>query len=376
MANVGMDETWLGNPLAMANLFAFGRLAWNPNLSSQQIIEEWTRLTFGNDPLVVKHVSDMQLASWPAYESYTGPLGLQTLTNILGPHYGPGIESSEGNGWGQWHRADREGVGMDRTVATGTGFAGQYPPLVAQMYESTATTPDELILFFHHVPYTYVLHSGKTVIQEIYDLHYAGAKKVDEFISQWKLLRGRIDDERFNSVLAHLEYQSGHAIVWRDAVCNYFLRLSGIPDSKGRVGNHPDRIEAESMNLKSYVPIDITPWEDASGGKGIACFDKSGCSASFKFDRPAQHYEIDVQFFDQRNGESKFSLFVNDKKIDQWVADDQLPAITPNGDSSTRFRIHDVFLHPGDEIRIEGIPDGDEHAPVDYVEIHPDSSAN
>src|SRR6185437_1831343 len=182
--------------------------------------QEWTRLTFGNDPMVVQTVTDMQLASWPAYEDYTGPLGLQTLTNILGPHYGPGVESSENNGWGQWHRADHEGVGMDRSVATGTGFVGQYPPAVTKMYESVQTTPDNLLLFFHHVPYTYKLHSGKTVIQELYDLHYQGAERAYEFISQWEALRGRIDDERYDFILKGFKYQAGHAVVWRDAVCN------------------------------------------------------------------------------------------------------------------------------------------------------------
>ena len=109
------------------------------------------------------------MQSWPAYESYTGPLGLQTLTDITGSHYGPNIESSENNGWGQWHRADHDGVGMDRTVATGTGYVGQYSPEVAKINESAATTPDDLLLFFHHLPYTWKLHDGKTVIQYLYD---------------------------------------------------------------------------------------------------------------------------------------------------------------------------------------------------------------
>ena len=122
----------------MANLYGFGRLAWDPNLSAETIAEEWTRLTFGNDPVVVQTVTTMLLASWHTYENYTGPLGAQTLTDILGSHYGPGIESSERNGWGQWHRADHEGIGMDRTVATGTGFAGQYPPAIRDLYESLA----------------------------------------------------------------------------------------------------------------------------------------------------------------------------------------------------------------------------------------------
>src|SRR4029077_15720115 len=117
VANVGMDTNWLAHPLAMANLYGFGRLAWDPNLSAEEIAEEWSRLTFGNDPVVVRTIVDIQMASWRGYESYTGPLGAGTLTDILGSHYGPGPESSEENGWGQWHRADHQGMGMDRTVA-------------------------------------------------------------------------------------------------------------------------------------------------------------------------------------------------------------------------------------------------------------------
>ncbi len=237
VANVGMDPNWLGSPLAMANLYGFGRLAWDPNLSAETIIDEWTRLTFGGDPFVVKTVGAMQLASWHVYESYTGPLGAGTLTNILGNHYDPGPESSEENGWGQWHRADHAGIGMDRTVATGTGFIGQYPPAVQKLYEPLADCPDNLLLFFHHVPYTYVLHSGKTVIQHIYDSHYNGAERARDSVSQWKALEGHIDAERYRDILARLQYQAGEAEVWRDAICKWIHRLSGIPDDKGRVGN-------------------------------------------------------------------------------------------------------------------------------------------
>src|SRR5438045_7822990 len=159
----------------MANLYGFGRLAWNPNLTSEQSIDEWTRLTFGNDPLVVRTINDLQLRSWRVYETYTGPLGAGTLTNITGNHYDPAPESSENNGWGQWHRADHEGIGMDRTVATGTGYVGQYPPAVRELYEPLQRTPDELLLFFHHVPYTYVLHSGKALLQQFYDSDYEGS---------------------------------------------------------------------------------------------------------------------------------------------------------------------------------------------------------
>ena len=234
VANVGLEANWLGSPLAMANLYGFGRLAWNPGLSSEIIIDEWARLTFGSDPLVVKTIAHLQLSSWPAYESYTGPLGAGTLTNILGNHYDPGPRSSEENGWGQWHRADHQGIGMDRTIATGTGYVGQYPPEVQKTYESLAACPDNLLLFFHHVPYTYLLHSGKTVVQHVYDSHYDGAERASAFIAEWKTLKGRVDPERYRDILARFEFQAGEAVKWRDTICNWIYGLSGIPDQKRR----------------------------------------------------------------------------------------------------------------------------------------------
>ncbi|MGB2589694.1 MAG: alpha-glucuronidase family glycosyl hydrolase [Candidatus Acidiferrum sp.] len=371
VVNVGMDANWLAHPLAMANLYAYGRLAWNADLSSEQIAEEWTRLSFGNDETVIRTISKILLASWHVYEGYTGPLGAGTLTDILGSHYGPGVESSERNGWGQWHRADHEGVGMDRTAATGTGYVDQYRPAVAKMYESLSTTPDALLLFFHHVPYLYVLHSGKTVIQEIYDSHYAGAEGAAEFVREWKTLNGRVDDERYADVLKRLEYQAGHAIVWRDAVCEWFYRTSGVADQRGRVEHYPGRIEAEGMELQGYLPFDVVPAEDASGGKAIECAAPAEkCSAAFRFEGAAGWYEVDVEYFDQNNGKSKFRVLVGEQVVDEWIADDNLPATKPNSDSSTRRRITGLALRPGDKIRVEGIPDGEERAALDYVEIH------
>src|SRR5262249_27418821 len=154
----------------------------------------------------------------------------------------------------------------------------------ARVYESVATTPDELLLFFHHVPYTYKLHSGKTVIQQVYDSHYEGAERAQQFVEQWKSLRGRIDDDRYAAVLARLEYQAGHAVVWRDAICNWFLRVSGIPDAQGRVGRYPERIEAETMELRGYVPLTVQPMETASGGKAVECVPPAQhCEAFFRF---------------------------------------------------------------------------------------------
>jgi alpha-glucuronidase len=227
-------------------------------------------------------------------------------------------------------------------------------------------------LFFHHLPYTYKLHSGKTIIQTIYDSHYDGVEATNRFVAEWKSLRGLIGDTRYDDVLAQLTYQSGHAVVWRDAINDWFYCISGIADVKGRrVGNHPDRVEAESMVLEGYTPIDVNPWEDASGGKAIQCADtKQPCTAVIRFAGSSGWYALDIQYFDQNNGESKYQVFIGNQLVDEWIADLHLPATEPNGDSSTRRHLSGVALRPEDEIRIEGFPDAGELAPLDYVEIH------
>jgi len=367
VAGIGRDR-WLASPLALANLYAFGRLAWDPDLDPAQIAEEWTRQTIGSDPQVVSTVDKMLMQSWPAYEAYTGPLGMQTLTDITGSHYGPNIESSERNGWGQWHDADSKGVGKDRSVATGSGFAGQYPPEVAKLYEDPATTPDELLLFFHHVPYTYKLRSGKTVIQHIYDSHYNGAAFAADFVNQWTKLKPHIDPQLYEDVSARLEYQAGHALVWRDAIVQYFLKLSGIPDEHGRAGHYPGRLEAEDARLTGYKVIDVTPWEDASGGKAVSC-GEAACSAEWTWSGSAGHYSIAVQYFDLQGGAARFALIVNNQPVANWLADATLPSKRPNGDNSTRHTVFNIDLNPGDIIRIEGIPDGADPAALDYIEL-------
>jgi alpha-glucuronidase len=371
VSNVGADANWSGNVLSPANLYAFGRLAWNPDLDAQQIAAEWTRLTFGNDPRVAETIVAMQLGSWAEYEGYTGPLGAGTLTDITGNHYGPSVEASERNGWGQWHRADSDGIGMDRTVATGTGFIGQYRPEVARRFESLDDCPDELLLFFHHVAYTHRLHSGLTVIQHVYDSHYLGAQIAEENVLKWQSLHGSVDEPRYSAILHLLEYQAGAAEVWRDAICNWFKRESGIADDLGRVGNHPGRVEAEAMTLSGYSVVDVTPWEAASAGKAVECpRTATGCEASLKYPGVAGVFDVDVEYFDTNNGVAKFKFFVAGKLLDEWVAGNTLPTTKLDGSSSVRRRIHSVALQPGDEIRIGGIPDGGDRAALDYIQIH------
>jgi alpha-glucuronidase len=372
VSNVGRDQTWLGHHLATANLYGFGRLAWNPDLTAGRIADEWTRLTFGHDPLVVRTIVGLQLGSWLAYENYTGPLGAGTLTDIIHVHYGPAIESSERNGWGQWHRADKQGIGMDRTVSTGTGFIAQYRPPVARVYESLKSCPDELLLFMHHVPYTHLLHSGKTVIQHVYDSHYKGASAAERQAALWGGLQGRIEQRRFDEVLRALRYQAGHAVVWRDAICSWFLRESGIPDLHGRAGNFPGRTEAETMKLNGYQPEDVSPWEAASAGKAAVCAAPDGrCSAAFQYRGRPGLYDISVRYFDQNNGASSFEAFIGGRRKDKWLADDSFPTDKINSHSSTLRRINGVALRDGDEIRIQGVTDKGEPAALDYVEITP-----
>jgi alpha-glucuronidase len=378
VSNVGMDDNWFGNQLSQGNLYGFGRLAWNPDLTSKQIIDEWTKLTFGLNPKVADAISAMQLSTWKTYEHYTGPLGLQTLTDIVGDHYSVNVEASERNGWGQWHRADETGVGMDRTVATGTGYIGQYRPAVAQVFESLETCPDDVLLFLHHVPYTYKLHNGKTVVQYIYDVHYQGAEEVAAYAQQWKGLKGLVDEQRYKEILAQLQYQAGQSIVWRDAVNVWFQTNSKVLDAKGRVGNFPGRFEAESMTLAGYTARAIgppTPAEDASGGKIVTCAAASAqCSATMKYSGPAGYYSLNVEYFDLPNGVSHYRVFVGRQLVDEWAADLGLPSRRMDAGASTRRTIEGVALRPGDEIRIEGKPDGMETAALDYLEILPEKN--
>ncbi|UOE93577.1 alpha-glucuronidase family glycosyl hydrolase [Alkalihalobacillus sp. LMS39] len=233
VSNIGNDSNWTGHQLAQANLFGYGRLVWNPDLSVEEITNEWVRLTFGNDSEVIQKVTTILLESWPIYESYTSPLGVGWMVNP-DHHYGPNVDGYEYSVWGTYHYADCYGIGVDRTVKTGTGYTEQYFKENRDLYESIDTCPDELLLFFHHVPYTHKLQSGKTVIQHIYDTHFEGVEQAIHLKEQWISLMTKIDSERFESVLQRLEEQIEHAIEWRDIINTYFFRKSGIEDEKQR----------------------------------------------------------------------------------------------------------------------------------------------
>ncbi len=233
VTNVGDDDNWTGHTLAQANLYGYGRLAWNPGLAAAAIAEEWIRLAIGQDDQVVATILGMLMGSWSIYENYTAPLGVGWMV-APNHHYGPDVDGYEYSRWGTYHFADRDGIGVDRTSATGTGYASQYAEPVAAIYESLESCPDELLLFFHHVKYTHRLQSGNTVIQHIYDTHFEGVDQADGLIDAWSALQGQLDDEIYSGVLERLRHQAAHAREWRDIINTYFYRKSGIPDAKGR----------------------------------------------------------------------------------------------------------------------------------------------
>ncbi len=233
VGSVGMDTNWTGNKLAQANLYGYGRLVWDNSLSSEAIAREWAAMTFELPEDKAAKIVEILTTSRNVYEDYTCPLavGFMCKPNV---HYGVDIDGYEYDRWGTYHYADRNGVGRERSVERGTGYTRQYSDARFREYEDLSSCPDELLLFFHHVPYTHVLRSGKTVIQHIYDTHFTGVEKVEEYGKIWESLEPFLDEESYGNVRERLKKQKENAINWRDQINTYFYRKSGIPDAHGR----------------------------------------------------------------------------------------------------------------------------------------------
>lgn len=232
VANTGDDENWTGHDLAAANFYGFGRLAFEPRLSAEEIAGEWIALTYGKDEEVMRTLGDILMKSRIAYENYNAPLGIGWMVNP-NHHYGPSVDGYEYDRWGTYHRADHLGIGVDRSHA-GTGYARLYREPNASMYDDPASCPDELILFFHHLPYSYRLASGKTILQHIYDTHFEGVEMVDEMAAQFEKLKGKLPEKAYRRAMERLNHQKEHSREWRDQINTYFYRKTGVPDEKGR----------------------------------------------------------------------------------------------------------------------------------------------
>ncbi|MDR1912873.1 MAG: alpha-glucuronidase, partial [Clostridiales bacterium] len=235
VSSVGLDKNWTGHTLAQCNLYAFGRLAWNPALTADQITREWIKLTFGTNKRIVDVISHIMTNSRAVYEKYNTPLGLCWMVSPE-HHYGPSPEGYEYMKWGTYHRANREAVGIDRT-RRGTGFAAQYTPYLTEIFDDKTTCPEEYLLYFHRLRYDCKLKDGRTLLQRIYDDHFEGADAVRSFIEEWKTLENLLKSEKsdvYHSVLNRLYMQLENAIEWRDVINTYFYRFTGVPDEKGR----------------------------------------------------------------------------------------------------------------------------------------------
>jgi len=231
VVNVGRDANWTGHTMAQANLYGYGRMAWNPGLSAPEIAREWSELSFGTGQ-VADTIADLQLRSYPAYEKYNAPFGVCFMVTP-NTHYGPNIEGYEFSRWGTYHRADAQAIGIDRTPS-GTGYTGQYSPENAAMFADPARCPENLILFFHRLRYDHKMKNGETLLQNIYDTHFEGYDEVATMLETWKGLKGSLDGAVYGSVLGRLERQLVNAREWRDQINTYFLRRTGIADKRGR----------------------------------------------------------------------------------------------------------------------------------------------
>jgi len=231
VVNVGRDANWTGHTLAQANLYGYGRMAWDPGLSAQEIAREWSALSFGAGA-AADAVADLQLRSYPAFEKYNAPFGVCFMVTVH-LHYGPNIEGYEFSRWGTYHRADAQAIGIDRTPG-GTGFTSQYAPENAAMFADPERCPENLILFFHRLRYDFKMKNGETLLQNIYDTHFEGYDEVAAMLEKWKGLESALDETVYKSVLRRFEMQLANAREWRDQINTYFMRKTGIADKRGR----------------------------------------------------------------------------------------------------------------------------------------------
>ena len=231
VANIGTDRNWSGAQFEQANWYAFGRLAWNPMLSSRALAEEWVRMTFSNDPKFVEPVVTMMMKSHEAVVDYMTPLGLHHLMG-RGHHYGPGpwVEGGPRADWTSvyYHRADAKGVGFDRTK-TGSNAVAQYAPPVAAQFGDLKRIPEQFLLWFHRVPWDYRTQSGRILWDELVYRYTQGVDKVGEMKGTWQGLASFVDAERHREITAFLNIQENEAKWWRDASIAYFQTFSKRP---------------------------------------------------------------------------------------------------------------------------------------------------
>jgi alpha-glucuronidase len=229
VANTGDERNWCGHRFAQANWYAFGRLAWDPGLGAEEIAEDWVRLTLGNKANVVRICREMMLGSWQACVNYMTPLGLHHIMQV-DLHYGPGPQHDQGReDWRStyYHRADSAGIGFDRS-SRGSGATAQYFSPLREILDDPRQCPEKYLLWFHHVPWTSKMRSGRTLWGELCERYSAGTAYVDTMLIWWSSLQPEVDQEIFASVSERLQKQKRDAGAWRDTCLTYFQKINGL----------------------------------------------------------------------------------------------------------------------------------------------------
>lgn len=227
VANTGSDRNWTGHHFGQANWYAFGRLAWDADLDAAAIADEWIAMTWGSAPDLVATIRAIMLDSREIFVDYTMPAGLHHL--IGGDHYAVMPENAKAPraDWTAtyYHRADASGVGFDRT-ARGSDAVSQYRSPLRERWSDPRTTPEALLLWFHHLPWDYRLASGRTLWDTLVAHYTRGATEARGLDARWKALQGRVDDERHQAVTAKLRQQAADAAAWREKCLRYFQQFS------------------------------------------------------------------------------------------------------------------------------------------------------
>ncbi|WP_373828654.1 alpha-glucuronidase [Bacteroides heparinolyticus] len=232
VSNIGSDANWCGHPFAQANWYAFGRLAWNPSLSSEAIADEWLRQTFSKEKEFVEPIGRLMLRSHEAAVDYMMPLGLHHIF-AWGHHYGPEPWCNVPGARPDWmpsyyHRAGANGIGFDRSH-TGSHATAQYPDSLCRLYDDPSTCPEQYLLWFHHLPWNHRMKSGRTLWDELCHRYDSGVQQVKEFQKTWDRVESLIDAERFRDVQSRLKTQLRDAVWWKDACLLYFQEFSKLP---------------------------------------------------------------------------------------------------------------------------------------------------
>ena len=230
VSNLGRDDNWTGHPFAALNLFAYGLFARNPDSDPETVIRQWALLTYALPEDQTALLTNLLLGSRAVYEKYTANLGLGWMITP-NSHYGPNPYGYEFQAWGTYTRADRNAVGIDRSEK-GTGYVSQYPPALKALYATPDACPDNLLLFFHRLPYDFVMRDGRTLIQRLYDDHFEGFKQVQAMAEVLEKLTLPEPDRQ--EALKRMEAQLTNAREWRDILNTFFHRFCGVPDAKGR----------------------------------------------------------------------------------------------------------------------------------------------